>query len=133
MRDRIWRDAAFTVWNVDVKALKIAGAALVALIVAVAALLTIGIPSGFVTSTIQDRVERETGYRIVIAGATRLGVWPSLSVTVRDVTLRDPKDRKLSDRLTVGSVKADIPLQSVLSGHPQIRELTIVRPVLHVP
>jgi AsmA protein len=115
------------------RALKIAGSALAVLIVAVAALLTIGIPSGLVTSAIQARLERETGYRIVIAGATRLGVWPSLNVTVHDVTLTDPQDRDVSDRLTVGSVKADIPLQSVLSGHPQISELAIVGPVLHVP
>jgi AsmA protein len=115
------------------RALKIAGSTFAVLIVAAAALLTIGIPSGFVTSAIQARLERETGYRIVIAGATRLGVWPSLNVTVHDVTLADPNDRDVSDRLTVGSVRADIPLQSVLSGHPQISELAIVRPILRVP
>src|SRR5258708_8633359 len=115
------------------KALKITGAALAVLIVVVAALLMIGIPSGFVTSAIQGRLERETGYRIVVAGATRVGAWPSLNGTVHDVTLVDPKDREVSDRLTVGSIQADIPLQSVLSGHPQIGELTIVRAVLQVP
>lgn len=115
------------------RALKIAGAALAALIAALAVLLMIGIPSGFLTSAIQARLERETGFRIVIAGATRLGVWPSLNVTVHDVTLQDPKDRDLPDRLTVGSVQADIALQSLLSGHPQISELAIVRPVLHLP
>src|SRR3982074_360194 len=113
-RDCIARNAAFTVWNVDMRALKIAGSALAVLIVAVAALLTIGIPSGFVTSAIQARLERETGYRIVIAGATRLGVWPSLNVTVHDVTVADPKDRDVSDRLTVGSVQADPAWQGLL-------------------
>jgi AsmA protein len=115
------------------RALKIAGSALAVLIVAVAALLTVGIPSGLVTSAIQGRLERETGYRVAIAGATRLGVWPSLNVTVHDVTVADPNDRDVSDRLTVGSVTADIPLQGVLSGHPHISELAIIRPVLHVP
>jgi AsmA protein len=132
-RDRIPRDAAFTVRNVDMRALKIAGSALALSIVAVAALLTIGIPSGLATSAIQARLEGETGYRIVIAGVTRFGVWPSLNVTVHDITLADPNDRDLSDRLTVGSIKAEIPLQSVLSGHPQISELAIIRPVLHLP
>jgi AsmA protein len=132
-RDCISRDAAFTVWNVDMKALKIASAATAALIAAVAAVLMIGIPSGFVTSAIQARLERETGYRVVIAGATRLGVLPSPSLTVHDVTLGDPKDRDVSDRLSVERIQADIPWQSLLSGDLQISELTISRPVLHVP
>jgi AsmA protein len=126
-------DAAFTVWNVDMRALKIAGAALAVLIVVVAVVLTTGIPSGLATSAIQARLERETGYRIVVAGATRLGVWPSLNVTVNDMTLSDPKNRDVSDGLTIERVQADIPLQSLLSGHPQISELSVIRPVLHVP
>ena len=115
------------------KALKIAGAALAVLIVAAAALLVIGIPSGLVTSAIQARIERETGYRIAIAGATRLGFWPSLNVTVHDVTLSDPADREVSDRLKIGGVEATIPLRSLLTGDMQISELTIDRPVLRVP
>ena len=75
------------------RALKIAGAAIAAVIVVVALLLIIGIPSGFLTSAIQERVERDTGYRLTIAGATKIGLWPSLNVTLNDVTLQDPKDR----------------------------------------
>ncbi len=59
------------------RALKIAGSAIAAVIVIAALLLVIGIPSGFLTSAIQARVERETGYRLTIAGATRIGLWPS--------------------------------------------------------
>ena len=90
------------------RALKIAGAAVAALIAIVALLLVIGIPSGFITSAIQDRVERETGYRLTISGATRIGVWPSLHVTLNDIALQNPRDRDNSDRLTVGRVEADI-------------------------
>ena len=115
------------------RALKIAGGAVAAVIVVLALLLVVGIPSGFLTSAIQARVERETGYRLTIAGATRIGLWPSLNVTLNDVTLQDPKDRDGTSRLTVGSVQADMTLASVWSGHPQITELVITRPVLHVP
>ena len=114
------------------KALKIAGVAIAVLVVAAAALLVIGIPSGLVTPLIQARIERETGYRIAIAGATRLGFWP-LKVTIHDITLSDPSDRELTDRLRIGSVEAAIPLHSMLTGQLQISELTIVRPVLRVP
>jgi AsmA protein len=115
------------------RALKIVGAIVAALIVVGVLLLIVGIPSDFMTSAIQARVERETGYRLTISGATRIGVWPSLNVTLKDITLRDPTDRDSSDRLTVGRVQADVTLESVWSGHPHITELSIDRPVVHVP
>jgi AsmA protein len=115
------------------RALKIASAAIAAIIVVVALLLIIGIPSGFLTSAIQERVERDTGYRLSIAGATRIGLWPSLNVTMNDVTLERPKDSDASNRLTVGSIEADMTLGSAWSGHPAITRLAIIRPVLNVP
>jgi AsmA protein len=115
------------------KVLKIAGAALGALIVVIALLLMIGIPSGFMTQEIQDRVERETGYRIAVSGATRLGIWPSLNVTLNDIAVQDPKARDADSRLTIGSVQAELTWRSALSGHPQISELVINKPVLSVP
>ena len=104
------------------RALKIAGAAVAAVIVVIALLLVVGIPSGFLTSAIQARVERETGYRLTIAGATKISLWPTLNVTLNDLTLQDPKDRDGNTRVTVGSVQADMTLASVWSGRPQITE-----------
>lgn len=115
------------------KALKIAGAVIATVIAAVALLLIIGIPSGFLTSEIQARVERETGQRLTIAGATKISIWPSLNVTLNDITLQDPKDRDGTSRLTVGSVQADVTLSSLWAGNPQVTELLVVRPVLYVP
>jgi AsmA protein len=113
--------------------MKIAGVAILAVIVFIALLLMIGIPSRLVTQAIQDRVERETGYRLVVPGASKLGIWPSLNVTLNDITVQDPKARDTEARLTIGSVQADIPLRSALSGHPQVSELVITKPVFHVP
>ena len=112
------------------KALKITGAAVV--VIAVLSLI-IGIPSGFLTSTIQDRVERETGYHLTVAGSTRIGLWPSLNVTMNDVTLEKPNQNDDSNRLSIGSIKVDMTLASVWSGYPEITELAINRPVLNVP
>src|SRR5664279_1258613 len=86
-------DSACPGWNVVMKALKIAGAAIAAVIVVLALLLIIGIPSGFLTAQLESRVERDTGYKLTIAGATRIGVWQKLNVTLNDITLQDPKDR----------------------------------------
>jgi AsmA protein len=121
------------VWNTAMRVLKIAGAAVAAIIVVAGLLLLIGIPSGFLTSTVQTRVERETGYRLTMAGTTRIGLWPSLNVTLNNVTLQDPRDRDTSDRLTVDSIRADIKLASLWSGQPEVTELVIDHPVLTVP
>jgi AsmA protein len=115
------------------RALKIAGAAVAAVIVVIALLLVIGIPSGFLTSQIQARVERDTGYRLTIAGSTKIGVWPQLNVTLNDVTLQNTRDRDGSSRVTAGSIEADMTLRSVWTGNPEITELVITRPVLYVP
>src|SRR6266404_2999630 len=114
------------------RALKIAGAAIGAVIVVLALLLVIGVPSSFLTSQIQERVERQTGYRLAINGGAKIGLWPSLSITLSDIALQDPNDRDISNRLTASSIQADVTLASVWSGRPEITELVIVRPVLNV-
>jgi AsmA protein len=115
------------------RALKLAGAAIAAVVVVIALLLVIGIPASFLTSTIQERVERETGYKLAINGGAKIGLWPSLNVTLNDVVLQDPKDRDIKNRLTAGSIQADMTLASVWAGHPEISELRIDRPVLTLP
>jgi AsmA protein len=113
--------------------LKIIGA-IVAVVVAVFALaLIVGIPSGFLTSGIEERVERETGYQLSIDGTTKISLWPSLNVTLSDITVQDPKDRDGSKRVTIGSVQADVTLSSLWSGHPRVSELIISNPVVHRP
>src|ERR1700761_6851122 len=113
------------------KVLKLAGAAVAAIIVVLVLLMVIGIPSGFLTSTIQDRVERQTGYRLTIAGSAKISLWPTLNVSLSDLTVQDPKDRDGGKRVTVGNVQADMTLSSVWSGHPHVSELIITKPVVY--
>jgi AsmA protein len=115
------------------RALKFAATAVVAVLAVLVLLLVIGIPSGFLTSTIEARAERETGYRLAIAGATRISLWPTLNVTLDDVAVRDPKDRDGSNRVTIARLQADMTLSSAWSGHPEISQLVITKPVAYVP
>ena len=115
------------------RALKIAGAAIAAVIVVIALLLVIGIPSSFLTSQIQDRIERDTGYRLTINGGAKVGLWPSLNVALNDIILQDPKERGSDNRITASSIQADMTLASVWAGKPEISELVVVRPVVNVP
>ncbi|WP_454642200.1 AsmA family protein [Bradyrhizobium liaoningense] len=115
------------------RALKFAGGALAAVIIVIALLLMVGIPSGFLTSTIASRVESATGYRLSIDGTTKISLWPTLNVTLNDLTLADPRDRSGITRLTVDSVQADMSLASIWSGRPEIGELVVTHPVLYQP
>ena len=115
------------------KALRIVGAAIGAVIVIIALLLVIGIPSGFLKGQIEERVERETGYKLAINGAAKIGLWPSLNITLNDVTLQDTKDRDINRRFAAGSIQADVTLASVWAGRPHVTELVVIRPVVNLP
>ncbi|MET4260073.1 AsmA protein [Bradyrhizobium sp. S3.12.5] len=115
------------------RAVKFAGAALAAIVIVIALLLVIGIPSGFLTATIASRVEQASGYRLSIDGTTRISLWPTLNITLNDLTLQDPKDRSGITRVTIDSVQADMSLASVWSGRPDISEIVVTHPVLYQP
>ena len=112
------------------RAVKFAGAAVAAIIIVIVLLLVIGIPSGFLTATIASRVEQATGYRLSIDGTTKISLWPTLNVTLNDLTLADPKDRSGITRVTIDSVQADMSLASAGSGHPEISEIILTHAVL---
>jgi AsmA protein len=120
-------------WDIDMKALKIAGAAVGVVIVGLVSLLVFGLPLGFLTDALQDRIERDTGYRLRIAGSASLGLWPTLNATLTDVTLQDPKERDGNARLDIGKLRAEVVLSSLWSGRPEISDLTIERPIVHLP
>jgi AsmA protein len=115
------------------KALKIAGAAIVAVIVVIALMLVIGIPSGFLAAEIKERVERETGYRLAINGGAKIGLGSSLNITLNDVTLQNPNDRDINRSFAAASIEAEVTLASLWAGKPDITELVIIRPVVNLP
>ena len=112
------------------KVLLIGIAVLVALCVAV---LIFGVPAGFLVSAVKDRVEKETGYQLTVAGASRLSLLPHPLLELRDVRLSDPKNLDGDKRFTIESVQADISVRSLFSGSPRLRELTIIQPVATLP
>lgn len=114
------------------KALKLAGALLAGLVIAGMLALIAGIPASVINPRIAARVERESGYRMSIAGATRIGLWPSLELDMNDITLDDPRDQDGSHRITIGRATAEMPLSSAWSN-PEISSLSITSPVIHVP
>src|SRR5689334_17413155 len=87
--------------TVDMRALKVIGAAVAAIVVILVLVMIVGVPSGFLTATIKERVERQTGYRLTIAGATRISLWPTFNIAMNDLTLQEPKDREGANKVTI--------------------------------
>ncbi|WP_420967621.1 AsmA family protein [Bradyrhizobium sp. B120] len=115
------------------RALKFAGAAIAVVIVIIALVAAVGIPSSFLTSAITERVERETGYTLSINGGARIGLWPTVSLTLRDVVLQDPREREANNRFAADRVEAEMTLSSLWSGRPDITDLVIEKPVINLP
>ncbi|UFX45650.1 AsmA family protein [Bradyrhizobium sp. 41S5] len=115
------------------RALKFAGAAIAAVIVIIALVAAVGIPSSFLISAITDRGERETGYTLTINGGAKVSLWPAVSLTLRDVVLQDPREREVNNRLAADRVDAEVALSSLWSGQPDITNLVIVKPVINLP
>ncbi|WP_166299932.1 AsmA family protein [Bradyrhizobium sp. 2S1] len=115
------------------RALRFAGAAIAAVIVIIALVAAVGIPTTFLTSGITERVERETGYKLAINGGAKIGLWPTVNVTLSDVVLQDPREREVNNRFAAASVEAEMTLSSLWSGQPDITDLIIVKPVINLP
>ncbi|MGY4424403.1 uncharacterized protein involved in outer membrane biogenesis [Bradyrhizobium sp. JR6.1] len=115
------------------RALKFAGAAIAVVIVIIALVAAVGIPSSFLTSAITERVERETGYTLSINGGAKIGLWPTATLTLSDVVLQDPREREANNRFAADRVEAEMTLSSLWSGQPDVTDLVIVKPVINLP
>jgi AsmA protein len=112
--------------------LKVLGAGIAVLIILIAVVLVVGIPGGLLTDVIQNRVERQTGYRLEI-DSTSIHLRPNPTIALSGISLSDPQNRENSIELTVASAKAQISLASLLSGKFHVDELIVTQPVLHAP
>lgn len=115
------------------KALKILGAVLGLPLVAIGVTLAVGIPGGFVTGAIEERIEKESGLQLDINGGATIKLWPLTVVTLSDVALYDPKDKDVPERFRAAEIRAELSLRSLLTGSPRIREINIVRPTVSLP
>lgn len=115
------------------KIVKLAGAVIAAVVLVAAIVLAVGIPSGMMTSAIQARVERATGYRIEIDGTTRIALWPTFHVTLNDITLDRRAGTGDAERIEIAAARVEMPVANLLSGKPVITGLTLEKPVAYLP
>ena len=112
---------------------KLAGAVVAVVVLLFAAVLTIGIPPGIMTSAIGARVERDTGFRIEFGGATRIALWPAFRLTLNDVTLERHGGTEAAERVELATTRVEMPLANLWSGSLAITELALERPAIYLP
>ncbi|MBN8961889.1 MAG: AsmA family protein [Rhizobiales bacterium] len=115
------------------KTVKFAGAAIAAIILVIAIVLAVGIPSGMMTSAIQARIERATGYRIEIDGKTRIALWPTFHVTLNNISLDRRAGTDDAERIEIVQARVEMPLANLISGKPVITDLALEKPVAYLP
>ncbi|MGB3045338.1 MAG: AsmA family protein [Xanthobacteraceae bacterium] len=115
------------------KIVKLAGAVIAAVVLVAVIVLAVGIPSGMMTSAIQARVERATGYRIEIDGTTRIALWPTFHVTLNDITLDRHAGTGDAERIEIAQARVEMPFGSLLSGKPVVTGLALEKPVAYLP
>jgi AsmA protein len=115
------------------KIVKLAGAVIAAVVLVAVIVLALGIPSGMMTSAIQARVERATGYRFEIDGTTRIALWPTFHLTLNDITLDRRAGSEAAERIEIAQARVEMPFGSLLSGKPIITGLTLEKPVAYLP
>lgn len=106
------------------KTLKIAAIDIGVVLATALLALVLGVPAGPVVGPLQNRVEADTKYRLRIAGNSTVALWPSPTLTVRDISLFDANPL---GNLTAESMRFSMTFWSLFAGYPRISEIAIAR------
>lgn len=105
---------------------------LVVVAIGIAAMMVASPPSWLVKDALVSAVERETGRKLTIAGATSLRVMPSPSIRLEKVSLANPADAPGTAPATAELVEADIVVDNLLQRRFHVSRLVLSKPVISV-
>ncbi|NNG04284.1 MAG: AsmA family protein, partial [Inquilinus sp.] len=103
-------------------------AALLAVLVVVAFALPFIVPTGPVRDRIVAEVTAATGRDLRIDGPVRLSVFPSVAVTVGDVTLANAPGTSRPQMVQLGRLDVSVSLLPLLSGEIEVKRLILREP-----
>ncbi len=104
--------------------------AVIGLAAAGVAALYIAGPADLVRDQIVQRVKQQTGRDLVIAGATSFTFYPSLGVTMSDVSLSAPPGMTAPSLISVKSLTASVTLMPLLQREVRIQQVLLDEPVI---
>jgi AsmA protein len=102
----------------------------VALAGAGAAALYIAGPADFIRDQIVQRVKIETGRDLVAKGPTSFTFYPSLGVSISNVSLSAPPSMTAPPLITIKSLTASVALMPLLKREVEVQDVRLEEPVL---
>lgn len=103
-------------------------AGLAVLFVAAAALLFVAPPTDLIRREAIDAVKRQTGRDLAIRGPARLTFYPSLGVSLDDVSLSPPPGMDGPPMATIARLDVAVDLMSLVSRRIEVKKLVLTRP-----
>ncbi|MGE5267632.1 MAG: AsmA family protein, partial [Deltaproteobacteria bacterium] len=94
-----------------------------------AALYLLG-PADLVRDQLVARVKQQTGRDLLIKGATKFSFYPSLGVSMSDVTLSAPPGMEAPPLVTIKTLTASVALRPLLNREVEVEEVRLDEPVL---
>jgi AsmA protein len=111
--------------------LKVAAVSLGAVVaLAVLWLTAFGVPAGLLVRSISSQIESRSDLVPRFSGPVKLALWPSFGVVVEKVGLRGKNATE--EIFYARRARVGVPLGSLLSGHPRIKEIAITDPVVRL-
>jgi AsmA protein len=96
--------------------------------IGIAVLLSLHPPGQLVRDQLISRTKEATGRTLTLAGETGLQFWPSLAVTLRDVTLSAPPGMRAPPTLKAESASAQLAIWPLLEGRVVVEGVTLKGP-----
>lgn len=112
---------------------KIAGLALVGVVILVAAAFAFGVGAGWLVAPFSRQIEASTGYHLRIDGPARFVLRPLPALVVDDVGVADADHAAGQDEFfTAKRLRVELSLAALLKGEVRIGDVTIQHPVLRM-
>jgi AsmA protein len=113
-----------------VKLIKIAGLALVGLVLVAVLVLVFGVPGKPLMGYIEEQAAK-AGYQLRVGGASKVSLWPNLNLSASDIRLSDP-DEPRDNLLTAKELRIGLSLFSLFAGDVRIHEIEVTQPVVRL-
>jgi AsmA protein len=111
---------------------RIAALALAAVLLGAGVLAVTGIPAGFLVEAFKGRIESETGYRLRVSGAARIGLWPNPALSFSDIGVLDAAKNSREELFAAQSIEAGLALAPLFRGRVEIADITINKPIVRM-
>ena len=94
--------------------------------------LTIWSPAGLLRDQLAARIKAKTGRDLVIAGRTSLSFFPTLNISMSDVSLSAPPGMGGGPTITMQSLEAAVPLIPLLQRELSVQGLLLRKPAINL-